>query len=335
MRVLTYSGQPRAEWREAPDPRLGSAAAAIVRPIAAAPCDLDRAILAGRTPLPPPFALGHECVAEVVDVGDAVRAVRPGHRVVVPWHISCGACATCRRGLPASCEAVTPRAMYGTPIGGDWGGLFSDLVHVPYADAMLVPLPDGLAPHLVASASDNLTDAYLAVARPLALHPGAPVLVAGGNGSIALYAVMHALALGAARVDYTDKAGERLELAAGLGARAIPRGAPLVDEYPIVIDASGHPAELARALRALAPGGYCHSVGIYFLDAPLPLLDMYAKDVTFRTGRASVGPHVAEVLALVAAGRVDPGRIGSVAAWDEAPEVLATRAVKPVLVRAA
>src|SRR5688572_6918156 len=177
MRVLTYAGAPRPEWREAADLRVQGAAEAIVRPIAATTCDLDRAILAGRTPLPPPFALGHECVAEVVEVGDGVARIRAGQVVVVPWHISCGGCPLCLRGLTASCEKVTPRAMYGTPIGGDWGGLFSDLVRVPYADSMLVPLPAGVAPASVASASDNLTDAWIAVSRQLAAHPGAEVLV--------------------------------------------------------------------------------------------------------------------------------------------------------------
>jgi threonine dehydrogenase-like Zn-dependent dehydrogenase len=333
VRVLTYTGAPRPEWREAPDARLEGPGEAVVRPVAATTCDLDRAVLAGRTPLPPPFALGHECVAEVVEIGDGVRALRPGQLVVVPWHISCGACSRCRRGLTASCEAVTPRAMYGTPIGGDWGGLFSDLVRVPFADAMLVPLPAAVAPEAVASASDNLTDAWLAVSRPLAEQPGAPVLVVGGNGSIALYAVQAALCAGASSVDYVDRAADRLALAASFGARPVERGAEL-GEYPIVIDASGNPAELQRALRAVAPGGTCHSVGIYFLDVPMPLLEMYARDVTFRTGRPSVGPHIARVLGLVAEGRLHPERVGSVAAWDDAPDVLAARPLKPILCRA-
>jgi hypothetical protein len=55
-------------------------------------------------------------------------------------------------------------AMYGAPIGGSWGGLFSDLVRVPYADAMLVPLPAGLDPVAMASASDNWSLAWRLVA---------------------------------------------------------------------------------------------------------------------------------------------------------------------------
>ncbi|WP_435859865.1 hypothetical protein [Streptomyces narbonensis] len=57
--------------------------------------------------------------------------------MVVPWSISCGACDHCRTGLTAHCTSVPHMAMYGAPIGGSWGGLFSDLVRVPYADDAL------------------------------------------------------------------------------------------------------------------------------------------------------------------------------------------------------
>jgi threonine dehydrogenase-like Zn-dependent dehydrogenase len=49
-------------------------------------------ILAGHGPISPPFAIGHECVARVVEVGDAVSTVTRGDVVVVPWAISCGDC---------------------------------------------------------------------------------------------------------------------------------------------------------------------------------------------------------------------------------------------------
>jgi alcohol dehydrogenase len=331
MRALYFVAPEQLEFRDAPDPAIGGPGEALVRPIAAAPCDLDRAIILGRTPLPPPFALGHECVAEVVAVGDRVRKVAVGQKVVVPWHLSCGECARCRGGLTASCEKVPPRAMYGTPLGGDFGGLFSDLVHVPFADAMLIPIPPRVPPEHLASASDNLTDAWIAVAGPLAERPGAPVLVVGGAGAIALYAVDMALAAGASRVDYLDRNAARRE-------RAVALGAHLVDEpgeYPVVVEASGRPEDLQRAVRAAAPGGHVTALAIHFLDVALPLLDMYAKDVTFRTGRPSVGPHIGKVLGMAAEGRIHPERVSNrVVPWDSMIETLLDRtALKPVFRR--
>lgn len=335
MQALIYTGPSSLEWREEPDPKIAGPLEAIVRPIASAPCDLDRAIIAGRTPLFPPFAIGHECVAEVVEVGDGVRRTRVGDVAVVPWSIHCGECGRCRRGLTASCESVTPRAMFGTTLGGEFGGLFSELVRVPYADAMLVPIPDGVDPVTVAAASDNLTDAWIAVSQPLAARPGATVLVVGGAGGISLYAVQAAIAAGAKSVTYVDRSEDRLALAATLGATPMLRDTERLPEHDVVIDASAHPAELMRALRAVAPGGTCVSVGVYFLDTPIPILDMYANDVTFRIGRPSVGPHVARVLELVRSGAWHPELVTQrVAPAEQAIEVLTSRAMKPVLTRA-
>lgn len=89
---------------------------------------------------------------------------------------------------------------------------------MPFADGMLHVLPAGVDPVAVASASENLTDAYIAVRRGLTEHPGAPVLIVGGVESPGLFAVDHALAAGAARVDYVDDHEGRREAARKLGA---------------------------------------------------------------------------------------------------------------------
>lgn len=334
MQALVYTGPNSLEWQERPDPRINGASEAIVRPIASAPCDLDRAIIAGKTPLFPPFDIGHECVAEVIEVGSGAKLTKRGDVVVVPWSIHCGECGRCRRGLTASCERVAPRAMYGTQLGGDFGGLFSELVHVPHADAMLVPVPADVDPVQVAAASDNLTDAWMAASRPLALHPGAAALVVGGAGGIGLYCVQAALAAGASKVTYVDRNEERLALAQRLGAEPLLRDEARLPEHLVVVDASAHPTELARALRAVAPGGMCVSVGVYFMDVPFPMLDMYANDVTFRIGRPSVGPEIARVLSLVREQKLRPELVTQrVARVEDAIEVLTSRAMKPVITR--
>ncbi len=112
MRELTYVGPGQVEWREAPAPRLEGDGQALVRPIAVATCDLDAVIVRGLAPFPPPFPLGHESVAQVVEIGDAVRSVRPGDRVVVPFQPACGACGFCRRGR-GECTALRRRDRVG------------------------------------------------------------------------------------------------------------------------------------------------------------------------------------------------------------------------------
>ncbi len=78
MRQLVYVKPGVVEWKDAPEPRLEAPSDAIVRPVAVAVCDLDVALLRGRAPFAGPFALGHEFVAEVVEVGNAVAEFRPG-----------------------------------------------------------------------------------------------------------------------------------------------------------------------------------------------------------------------------------------------------------------
>jgi alcohol dehydrogenase len=200
MRQLTYVESGRVEWQEAPDAVVPGPAGALVRPLAVARCDLDLPMaMAGL--FPGPFALGHETVAEVLAVGDAVRDRKPGDRVLVPFQVSCGACRACRDGRFGGC--VTYRARVGAAFGfgeagGGFGGAVSDLLAVPAADHLLVPAPVHVSATALATLPDNVADGYRAVVPALRERPGAEVLVVGGMvKSVTLYAVAAALAAGA------------------------------------------------------------------------------------------------------------------------------------------
>lgn len=337
MQQLTFVKPGVLEWWDVPAPNLEGPQEALVRPLAVATCDLDGPIFRGETPFTSPFAFGHEFVAEVVEVGSEVAVVRPGQRVVVPFQISCGVCANCRRGLTAVCASVPRLAAYG--MGGTWGGALSDLVRVPFADQMLVPVAEGIASATVASASDNIPDAWRAVGPPLRENPGAEVLVLGGagNGSIGLYAAALAQALGAARVDYVDQNQSRLELAQKLGA-TVKEGPPprRLGPYPITVDASGDVAGLACALRSTAPGGTCTSTAIYFApETPIPLFHIYSvSEITYKTGRVQARPIIPAILHLVQEGRLHPELVTTAqASWEDAIEALGNPVTKLVIVR--
>jgi alcohol dehydrogenase len=340
VRSLTFVEPGRLEWREADAPTLQGPGEALVRPTAVAACDLDGLVVRGAVPIPGPYAFGHELAGEVVDAGDAVTTVRPGDRVVLSFQVFCGTCGRCRRGLTANCEGegVNYRAMYGFgPLGGmGWGGAFSDLVRVPFADAMLFPVPDGVETATVATASDNITDGWRRVGPALeGEHAGAEVLVVGGGApSIGLYAVDAARALGAARVVYIDPSEERRSAAEAYGAETIGElPERKAGRFGVTVDASGSEAGLHVALRSTAPGGVCESVGIYYAPTPMPLLEMYDAGITFVTGRPHVGPMLPRVLDLIAAGRIDPDRIRTTAGWDEAPSALLDPPTKLVFTR--
>src|SRR3954451_20153876 len=161
MRSLVLEDTRRVVWQEAPAPQRRREREAVVRPLAVATCDLDQPMIFGQTPFALPIHLGHECVAEVVEGPDGLA---PGDRVVIPFQISCGTCEPCRRGMTGNCATVPPLSMYGFgALGGEWGGMLSDLAVVPYAEAMLVPLPEGVDPAVVPSVGDNIADGWRTV----------------------------------------------------------------------------------------------------------------------------------------------------------------------------
>jgi alcohol dehydrogenase len=307
---------------------MDSERSALVRPLAVATCDLDAMIVQGLSPFPAPFPLGHECVAEVIDAGEIAGArTPPGTLVSVPFQISCGQCASCRRGRSANCSAVPFMSTYGFgPAVERWGGFLADTVHVPYADHMLVALPEGLAAADVASASDNIADGWRAVAPALEREPGAEVLVVGGlgPGSIGLYAAAVAVALGAARVLYVDLDERRRGVAAGFGCETSGELVKRLGPFPVTVDACGTAEGIGLALRSTAPDGTCTSCAIYFGQQPeMPLLEMYTKGITFRTGRANAREAMPHVLALAAEGALHPEHVTSrVVPWEQAPDAL-------------
>ena len=199
---------------------------------------------------------------------------------------------------------------------------------------MLVRLPEGIDPADAASASDNLTEAYIAVARGLAKHPKAAVLVINSLPSLGLFAVDHAMAAGASRVDYVDASEERREIARMLGAYVFPGLLPEFEfRYPVVIGVAREPEMLASAVRCLGPGGHLSNAAMFFADTPLPLWEMYKRDVTFSMGAASVSPHLPKVLELLRCGHIHPNRVMTRHSWDEAPLALLEPDMKPVMVR--
>jgi alcohol dehydrogenase len=334
MRSLVLEDVRSLAWREVAEPERRHGREAIVRPLAVATCSLDQPMIFGRTPFAMPIHLGHECVAEVVEGPDGFA---PGDRVVVPFQISCGFCDRCQRGLTGSCATVAPLSMYGFgALGGSWGGMFSDLALVPYAEAMLVPLPEGVEPSAVASAADNVPDGWRAVAPALAEQPGAEVLVVGGLlASVPLYAVDAALALGAASVTYVDTDAGRCAVAKELGATVV-EGEPerSLGTFPVTVDGTGTPDGLVATLRLTEWGGRCTCLGQLAPSGELPLFELYTRGVDLHIGRAMVRPAIPAILDLVAAGRLRPHLVTSATvAWEDAPQALLEPATKLVMQR--
>lgn len=322
MRQLTFVEKGRVEWWDAPNARVTSGLEALVRPVVLGRCDLDVGFVQGLAPLSPGEPIGHEMIGDVLDVGDCVTRVRPGQRVIVPSQISCGACRNCRRGYTGRCQSVPFAASYGMGRQGGYGCAAADLVRVPFADAMLVPLPVGADPAALIGAADMALDSWRAVGPQLADRPGATVLIMGGLASvIGIYAAGLAVALGAGQVDYADDDDARLAEAQRFGATPVRLPADLPNRYEIVVDAGGSEEVLHQAIRATEPEGILTSVTIHLRPLTgIPLAEMYRDGITFRTGRPNVRNNIEPVLACCEHGHFRPGLITTkLYGFDNAP----------------
>jgi threonine dehydrogenase-like Zn-dependent dehydrogenase len=340
MQELVFVEKGKLEWRERAAPELDSPHAALVRPLAVSRCDLDLPIVTGRFPLEGPFGIGHEFVAEVLAVGDAVRNVARSSLVSVSFQICCGSCPRCLRGHTGSCSATPWRSAFGLgPVAGrEFGGALADVVRVPFADAMLVALPPGIEPWQAAAISDNAVDGWRCVASPLAEQPGAPVLIVGGGApSVGLYAVAAARTLGASDVLYLDASEERVAIAKQLGARVLhtaPRADLTLGNFPITVDASVDPAGLRLALASTDLEGTCTSASMYTQEVSLSLLPLYMRGVRFLTGRVNARSLQPEALARLADGSFAAARVVTRRVrWQDAAQAWAEPATKLVVER--
>lgn len=334
MRALQVSPGARLRWRDVAAPASPGPDAAVVHPIASSTCDLDCPLALGALQFALPLHLGHECVAEVLAVGERVSTVKPGDRVIVPFQINCGMCTACREGRTGSCSGVFPAAAYGMGLAtGHWGGAFSDQLAVPYADAMLVPLPHGIDPVAAASVADNICDAYRHVAPHLpallGADPDAEVLILAAlnvralfTASVPLYAGLIARALGARNVNLVDARVEVRAHAKRLGLRALqPRELRRRPPAPLVVDITVD--NLGVALSHTAADGICTSAGSFHRSASIPALQMYVRNVTLHMGRTHARALIPEVLELMGGGGFQPERvITNVASLDDAPVAL-------------
>lgn len=375
MRELNFVRVGRLEWHDKPDPVLIDAGDALVRPFVASRCDGDVlpihrrvsgamklglkvglidpvvASIAGEVPFRGPFGIGHECIAQVTAIGSAVTGLRVGDTVVVPWAVSCGTCPECLIGITAKCSTMRAEspgktlAAFGFgPSSGSWGGMVADSLRIPFADHMLVKVPEGVDPLRVAAASDNLTDAWRSVVQPLADRPGGSVLVIGGGGqSIGLYAAGLAVARGASVVDYYDDRDARLEVAEALGARVHKVNgnrkksalSSITARYDVAVEASSVEQGLRDAIRALRPGGVCTGTGYYLAPATkVPVMDMYATSATLNVGVSNVRPFLPDLLDFIATTGFPAEKVTSLLAdWGDAPEAYTAHTTKLVLHR--
>ena len=92
---------------------------------------------------------------------------------------------------------------------------------------------------------------------------------------------------------------------------------------------------LRFAIRSLAPGGACTTVGYYFQKGTsIPLMQMYVNDSKLHTGVSHARAYLPDILDLIESKKFQPEKVTTlVANWDDAPDAYLERTTKVVVHR--
>jgi 2-desacetyl-2-hydroxyethyl bacteriochlorophyllide A dehydrogenase len=312
MRAVTFQAPGEVRVEDVPEPELIDAGDAIVRIEATGVCGSDLHIYHGRVQIEPGFTIGHEYVGTVIEAGPDVRDVQVGDRVLGCFQTACGRCWFCRRGAFHKCDSSRTFG-HGAALGS-LQGTQAERALVPNADLVLRKVPAGMSDEVALFAGDVMGTGYHAVAES-GLRAG-DVAAVLGLGPVGLCAVQTAKASGAAHVIAVDSVPERLAMAESFGAEAVhlsegdPRAAARAATdgrgVDVCIDAVGHPQALDLALRLTRKCGTVQATGVYAERCEVHMGLLWIKSLQLCAGHANVIAHVDRVMAMMAAGVLDP-----------------------------
>ena len=262
MRAVVYKAPFEVAVENVPDPTLQHPNDVIVKITSSCICGSDLHMYEGRTAAQPGIVFGHENMGLIQEVGPAVKTLKVGDRVVMPFNVACGFCKNCQRGFTGFCTTVNPGfagGAYGYVAMGPWGGGQAEYLQVPFADFNCLPLPPG--------DEFEAEFALLADIFPTGYHgavladvsPGESVAVFGA-GPVGIMAAYSCAIRGAAEIYVVDHVQDRLDKARELGGIPInfDQGDPVQqikerrggDGVDKAIDAVGYQAAAAGSSAA-------------------------------------------------------------------------------------
>jgi L-gulonate 5-dehydrogenase len=233
-----------------------------------------------------PRTQGHEFVGTIEELGVEVTGLEVGQRVAVEPLMPCGDCLPCRRGHRNCCTRMQT-------VGVQVDGGLCERIALPAG----ILYPTGDLPPDVAVLSEPLSIAEHAVARS-SVGAGDQVVVFGA-GPVGQAITIVATDRGA-RVLMVDPLVSRLALASSFGAEVTVQASSedteaaiaawTAEEGPVcVFEASGVPAVLEQAVRAVGASGTIVVVGLSTEPACIPLISFTRKELNVLGSRNNLG----------------------------------------------
>ncbi len=259
--VLDEEGVRLERGRPCPVPAPGEA---LVQVLKAGICATDLELVKGYAGFR--GVLGHEFVGRVErSEGDGGWV---GRRVVGSINLGCRRCSVCLGSGPEHCPERTVLGI----VGRD--GAFARYLTLPVAN--LLAVPDEVADE-EAVFTEPLA-AALRILEQVAVPPSARVAVVG-PGRLGLL-IAQVLALGGAEVVVHGRSDASLELPGELGLATARIEQAADDVWPLVVEATGNPAGLEKALAMVRPRGTLVLKSTYAENTPVDLTKLVVGEIT-------------------------------------------------------
>ncbi|MBU5439039.1 alcohol dehydrogenase catalytic domain-containing protein [Tissierella sp. MSJ-40] len=312
MKALIFKDINQIELQEIERPILEKETDAIIRITMTTICGSDIHLYHGHMPTTPGYALGHEYVGIVEEVGGAVKSLKKGDRVIGPAAPFCGYCENCKNGHIAQC---VNGGVHGS--GKEFGnipGTHAEFSRVPFADNNLIKVPENLKDEQVLFVGDVLSTGYFG-AEKCRIQPGDNVVIFGA-GPVGLCAVQAAKLFSPKNIILVGRKNQlRLDIGKKLGATHIIR-TDKDDLFKSIseitkgksadaaIEASGSEIALQQAVKCVGISGRVSLVGLYSKNIELPLPEIFMKNISIEMGLGYLG-HMQRLLNMVESGQID------------------------------
>jgi len=282
--VAVFPKQREVRVIDAPEPRLQSPSQVKVRTLEVGVCGTDKDIVQFTYGTPPQgsdyLILGHECLGEVVEVGEAVRGFQPGDLVVPRVRRPCphATCPACRHGHPDFCITgdYTERGI--KDAHGFCSEFFTeDVTYLHRVATELRPVAVLTEPLTIAEKALREVER---IQERLPWKPGPGRAVVLGAGPVGQLGALALLRRGFATTVYSrsPKPNEKAEAAEAVGAPYFSSKEVSAEELvrragaaDLIYEATGVAKASFEALKALADNGVFVFTGVPAHDEPMSL----------------------------------------------------------------